>query len=547
MKHYILYTAALTALAIPAMAQETYESANIATEDLNGTARYVGMGGAMEALGADISTISTNPAGIGLFRKSGISFSMGATSVKGDDTSVADKLNITGKKAPMSFDQIGFVYANETSQGNFINCAFNYHKSRNFNQILSHMSALNGAALNKIPYQKGVIGDARKGGYYVDFNEDDDLIGYYSELSPVTSQCFSQVDYLLWNAFLVDKDDGNAYYYNGYDYLFAREQQGYISNFDLNISGNHNDRIYWGITFGIKDVNYKHDQVYCEDLDDSKGNAAGYYDMVDSRDITGQGFDIKAGIIFRPIDASPLRIGLSIATPTWYELRSSNYTQIINKGYDEQYKHAIGLEPSYSCSDEHKYKLFTPWKFGASLGYTIGKEIALGASYEYADYSSIDNRNITGVDFNLDGSSTTASESDKVMNRHTEKSLCGVSTLKLGAEYKPMPELAIRAGYNYVSQMYEDKAERTTMLNADGCYYSSTADFVNWKATNRFTFGVGFNIDNFNIDVAYQHSEQKGDFHPFETITVDDAINKAPVAKVNNNRDQFLITLGYKF
>lgn len=547
MKHYILYTAALTALAIPAMAQETYESANIATEDLNGTARYVGMGGAMEALGADISTISTNPAGIGLFRKSGISFSMGATSVKGDDTSVGDKLNITGKKAPMSFDQIGFVYANETSQGNFINCAFNYHKSRNFNQILSHMSALNGAALNKIPYQKGVIGDARKGGYYVDFNEDDDLIGYYSELSPVTSQCFSQVDYLLWNAFLVDKDDGNAYYYNGYDYLFAREQQGYISNFDLNLSGNHNDRIYWGITFGIKDVNYKHDQVYSEDLDDSKGNAAGYYDMVDSRDITGQGFDIKAGIIFRPIDASPLRIGLSIATPTWYELRSSNYTQIINKGYDEQYKHAIGLEPSYSWSDEHKYKLFTPWKFGASLGYTIGKEIALGASYEYADYSSIDNRNITGVDFNLDGSSTTASESDKVMNRHTEKSLCGVSTLKLGAEYKPMPELAIRAGYNYVSQMYEDKAERTTMLNADGCYYSSTTDFVNWKATNRFTFGVGFNIDNFNIDVAYQHSEQKGDFHPFETITVDDAINKAPVAKVNNNRDQFLITLGYKF
>ena len=64
MKHYILYTAALTFLAIPAMAQETYESANIATQDLNGTARYVGMGGAMEALGADISTISTNPAGI---------------------------------------------------------------------------------------------------------------------------------------------------------------------------------------------------------------------------------------------------------------------------------------------------------------------------------------------------------------------------------------------------------------------------------------------------------------------------------------------------
>lgn len=55
---------------VPLFSQETYENANIATEDLNGTARYVGMGGAMDALGADISTIATNPAGIGLFRHS---------------------------------------------------------------------------------------------------------------------------------------------------------------------------------------------------------------------------------------------------------------------------------------------------------------------------------------------------------------------------------------------------------------------------------------------------------------------------------------------
>lgn len=47
------------------MAQETYDNAQLATKDLNGTARYVGMGGAMEALGADITTMNTNPAGRG--------------------------------------------------------------------------------------------------------------------------------------------------------------------------------------------------------------------------------------------------------------------------------------------------------------------------------------------------------------------------------------------------------------------------------------------------------------------------------------------------
>lgn len=65
MKKIMLWMCFMAAL--PVMAQETYQDANTATEDLNGTARYVGMGGAMEALGADISTISTNPAGIGLF------------------------------------------------------------------------------------------------------------------------------------------------------------------------------------------------------------------------------------------------------------------------------------------------------------------------------------------------------------------------------------------------------------------------------------------------------------------------------------------------
>ena len=62
-KNLILATLCLASAT--AMAQETYENAQIATQDLNGTARYIGMGGAMEALGADISTMGTNPAGIG--------------------------------------------------------------------------------------------------------------------------------------------------------------------------------------------------------------------------------------------------------------------------------------------------------------------------------------------------------------------------------------------------------------------------------------------------------------------------------------------------
>ena len=68
MKKY-LFLAALSLAMLPAAAQDTYENARLLGSDLNGTARYVGMGGALDALGADISLTGTNPAGIGLFRQ----------------------------------------------------------------------------------------------------------------------------------------------------------------------------------------------------------------------------------------------------------------------------------------------------------------------------------------------------------------------------------------------------------------------------------------------------------------------------------------------
>ena len=87
---------ALTLLCATANAQETYENAPLASKDLNGTARYVGMGGAMEALGADITTMGTNPAGIGMFRRSAASVSFGMiTQNEANSFANADKTNMS--------------------------------------------------------------------------------------------------------------------------------------------------------------------------------------------------------------------------------------------------------------------------------------------------------------------------------------------------------------------------------------------------------------------------------------------------------------------
>ena len=124
--------------------------------------------------------------------------------------------------------------------------------------------------------------------------------------------------------------------------------------------------------------------------------------------------------------------------------------------------------------------MYTPWKFGFSLGQTYGQDLAIGLSYEYADYSSIDNRNVTDEYYDdYYGNYDIDSESDRYMNDNTKECLKGVHTLKLGAEAKVTPELSLRAGYNYVSPMYKKTGMRSSCLDADGCYYMSTTDSVN--------------------------------------------------------------------
>ena len=156
-----LAVAAMQLRAQSAVNLDTYIGAQLATEDLNGTARYVGMGGAMEALGADISTIGTNPAGIGLFRHSQVSGSFGLVS-QSDGKSFAD-----GSKTNASFDQMGFVVATRTGVSDFINFGFNFHKSRNFNHVLSAAAnAINGSSQNRQTYIKG-MNDQLNGRYSV--------------------------------------------------------------------------------------------------------------------------------------------------------------------------------------------------------------------------------------------------------------------------------------------------------------------------------------------------------------------------------------------
>ena len=510
-------------LVMPAVGQETYENARLANTDLNGTARYVGMGGAMEALGADISTVSTNPAGMGLARHSSVGVSAGLQMQHG-----AENFG-TGKKTNLSFDQAGFVIS-RVNDNKTLNFAFNYHKSRNFNQILQAADVLDNASQNKLSATKGYQGWL----YETDGRGVPNFRSAYLSCNQIDALYASTA----YHDFLYDSSSQSWLDTPATGYQMDRSQQGYISDFDFNISGG-NGRVWLGLTMGIHDVHYKHYSLYQENLNEtSTGNS---YQMAvsDDRRITGQGLDIKAGIIFRPIEESPLRFGLSVATPTWYTLTTSNMTAMTLRNKTK------------TNSDSYKFKVYTPWKFGLSAGYTIGTEWALGLSYEYADYSSTDSRRITGSSYSSwGGSYSEESESDVDMNRHTTSTLKGVHTLKAGVELKATKNLAVRLGYNFVSPLYSKTGFKDGTLQSEGSYYSSSTDFTNWKATNRITCGLGYQMDKWNLALAYQYSVRNGDFYPFASyIDAEDASydNIAGAVKVEDKRHRVMATLTYTF
>lgn len=539
-----IMTAAMLGTAVSA--QETYDNAQLATKDLNGTARYVGMGGAMEALGADISTIGTNPAGIGMFRRSMVAGSFGFNSQQ-DAKSFGN-----ANKTNMSFDQAGFVYSMRSGRHSMLNFGFNYTKSKNFDQILTAAGRLNNASQNKLSAMKNA------NGVYTLQDKNNGLVS--------NSGAYSQADYLYSNVLfnhydannpndpnnatltdkgvIVNQTTGLPVYYNATGYDFGRSTTGYIGQYDFNVSGNSNDRFYWGFTVGIYDVHYNSSSLYSESLVDGD-KAIGDVAMNDERKITGTGFDVKAGLIFRPAEESPFRIGLYVHTPTWYDLTTRNYT-VLNNNTDKAY----GSTERGKSSESYDFKFYTPWRFGVSLGHTVGNYLALGATYEYADYTTNDIRVNDGGEVDYWGNYYETSSRDEAMKQNIKNSLKGVHTVKVGMEFKPEKNFAVRLGYNYQSAMYNKNGFKDGSLESYGTYYASTTDYTNWKDTHRFTAGVGYNYGKFSFDLAYQYSQTNCDFYPFMSY-VDNSEpkfdNVCDAVKVSNKRNQLLFTVGYKF
>ena len=90
---------ALLLCGLPLMinAQDAFDVLQMSQTELRGTSRFQSMAGAFGALGGDLSTLTQNPAGIGVYRNSdlGITFSLDFNSTEaGVNTTNETKFNV---------------------------------------------------------------------------------------------------------------------------------------------------------------------------------------------------------------------------------------------------------------------------------------------------------------------------------------------------------------------------------------------------------------------------------------------------------------------
>lgn len=103
--------------------------------DLNGTARYLGMSGAFGALGGDISSMSTNPAGLGIYRSSEVVTTISLSTSKANTNWNGFKADAS--KTKFNFDNIAYVGYFPTGNDEGLvgwNLGISYNRVKSFNR-----------------------------------------------------------------------------------------------------------------------------------------------------------------------------------------------------------------------------------------------------------------------------------------------------------------------------------------------------------------------------------------------------------------------------
>ena len=422
-----------------------------------GTARFMSMGGSFGALGGDFSTLSINPAGIGVYRSSELSFTPSLYHNKVESSYYGD----TNEDFQYNFNlhNLGGIFhfaiqGNEEVPGwrsiNF-GIGINRHNNFNFRRVTEGMNP-NNSLLTEWRDQ------VRDDGYYDDFTS-----------------------WLAYDTWLMDSINDDIYIDAPDGGLHTRQEsdiKGYIREFELTLGANYNDQLYIGGSFGFPRVRYEETTTHQETDIEDVSHYLNSFSYKQNLRTTGTGFNFKLGAIYRATDI--IRLGAAIHTPTFYDLSDEWETDVKTDLYD-----LFGDEERNEYSSESQlghfnYELNTPLKAIGSIGLVFGDRGLINIDYEYIDYT---NTRLRSADYPF------SNENDEI--RH---SLQAQHNIRAGGEIRLQP-LILRAGYAFYSNPYKPNINNTELQVISG--------------------GFGIREQSYSLDLAYMYSIQNEDYYPY--------------------------------
>ncbi len=544
-KTYIAILGSVMPLSI--YAQSAIDAQQVTQSDFRGTARFMSMGGAFTALGGDLSTLSQNPAGIGVYRSNeiGVTLDINAQRTETPLTSYdfANKASQT-KAACNNFGFIGTTRMNGALKT--LNWGVTYNKAASFDRVYNgYVPTVSTSLSNYIAaFSYGIPEDQL-------YTDNWDAFNPYQDTNSDWLSILAYDTYMI-NATGYAPEGGNTY--SGLfksntrgDALFNVRERGSIDEYNLSVGGNVENVVYWGLSVGITDLDYQRSVYYSESLgnalvpDDNGYLGDGNYEfgLDNVKTISGSGWNIKAGLIFRPINE--FRIGLAVHTPTWYKM-SQTYDAVNDFTYTptDGAGNAIGETKSgdpYTDQAFFQWRLNSPWKFMVGLAGVIGNKAIVSADYEFQGYNSMSAKTPNRYD---DWGNGYQYEDDPFINNYVKDYFKNVNIVRLGLEYRVTPQFSVRAGYNIsTSNVKQDAYDGRVEVITSGTDPSYTFT----KQTQNITCGLGYRYQAWYIDAAYVYTDRNGKFNAYTNWSG----NTAPSVSLKDHNSSIVLSTGFKF
>ena len=502
----------------------------------SGTARTLGLGGAGSTLGADFGSITNNPAGLGFYTKSEITFTPGLgygrtsssqianTAAQGtsfpEQAQTANNFHVANAGIVFTSSQLDDKNQRAWRGGSF---ALGFTRLADFNQVVGYQATTDdGHSLFQLFREPNRQTDYTTTDYQSATRK---ISQQYTDSRTAGSQYYN-LDGLAYGT-------GLAMQVNTLNPLTGSakgdsirhittplrsgsitqrglvESKGSLSQFDLGYGGNFRNKLYIGGGIGIVSMNRTRTSTFSEE-----SNASQDIVLQDDVKTMGTGFNARLGLIYRVDNA--LRVGASIQTPTFLKLNDLHSTTLTNVKFP-----VTGDSTALSTiPNTVVYDVTLPFRATGGATLLLGKYGLLTGDVEYVGYSQARFKTTNGS-FNAnvnEGNSAITTTYRNVVN------------VRLGAEGK-FNILRARLGYARSANPYLNSA-----LN---------------RTQNYFTAGLGVRTKFCFVDLAGVYLSARDQYQPYTLASAEVGMpavtRKAPTINITNNRFTASLTLGVLF